>query len=967
LKIKIIFFLISIYFFKSNAQTPSFNFQKLGSEEGLNSANIFNIEQHPNGLIYFTTSNGVYYYDGYGFNKLEMDSLKNNALLNVVLKNEDELYLSIREEGLATYNLKSKLYNRQSNLTFKNNSDNFIITKKFAYFLTSEIKLITIDLKTGLMIEDEWKKKDLLNVTNCIFKTKAGRVLVGRRDGLYDATEGKQKKINYIQNTKINSIAETNDGQLILGAANKLIFIKNNSILKEITPTYKTKNTSYQIDGIKNIDKLVIDNYNRIWFTSYPDENLYLYQNNSVYDVFDILGIPPTLITSLYKDNQQNLWIGTFNDGVYFIQNTFFNNINFSFNSKNLAINQVCLQKGLLLAATSNGLYGLNLQTYESSVLSFPDAFGEPINTILSNNNVFYYSKRSEFNKKKTSLNYENKTYSINPIIAKLFYPINKEQSIIASWDATILLSNVDGTKITDTLISFPDYKITVNALLKHENLLYIGTNNGLFIYDFKTRTYKNIIRNELNFSINDIALIDNKIYVAHEAGITDLYKRKLIQQIGKFNLSTVKKIKAFQNQIWLATLNGVLICNFNLEPIKILNKSNGLLSNSINDISFNNQFVSIASARGVATSLINNTNQFTTKLKPITIKEIISNGEQLVFKNNSYRLQSTQDNVTIYFYSPLFNKPNKQFFRYKLNKQNWQYIENPSLSITLLGGVHTIELSASADNIEWSDTTRILLIKKEKLTEKQIVYWLITLFSLLLLIIISYIWVRRVKRKGKQRLEEEKQMNVLKHQAMNSLLSPHFIFNSLTSIQNYINTNNSLRASEYLAKFSRLIRMIIEKAAQSDISLYDELARLTYYLELEKERFKNKFDYIINIDDDINTHEVMIPNMIIQPHVENCIIHGILPKQQHGELIISFKRVEKRKFLITIEDNGIGLNKAKENIKAGHKSLGTSTIQNILEINSKLSGKRQKVSMIDKSTLNNNTTGTLITIELEH
>jgi LytS/YehU family sensor histidine kinase len=265
-----------------------------------------------------------------------------------------------------------------------------------------------------------------------------------------------------------------------------------------------------------------------------------------------------------------------------------------------------------------------------------------------------------------------------------------------------------------------------------------------------------------------------------------------------------------------------------------------------------------------------------------------------------------------------------------------------------------------------WSDSTVLKIVKEEKLTERQSIYWLITLGSLLLIVLISFIWVRRVKINARKRLQDEQQVNVLKHQAMNSLLSPHFIFNSLTSIQNYINTNNSLRASEYLAKFSRLIRMIIEKAAQSEISLHDELSRLTYYLELEKERFKHKFDYKINIDEDINTHEIMIPNMIIQPHVENCIIHGILPKNEHGTLTISFTRMANRRFMITIEDDGIGLIKAKEHAKAGHKSLGTSTIQNILEINSKLSGKSQKVSMVDKSTLDASANGTLITIELE-
>jgi sensor histidine kinase YesM len=105
---------------------------------------------------------------------------------------------------------------------------------------------------------------------------------------------------------------------------------------------------------------------------------------------------------------------------------------------------------------------------------------------------------------------------------------------------------------------------------------------------------------------------------------------------------------------------------------------------------------------------------------------------------------------------------------------------------------------------------------------------------------------------------------------------------------------------------------------------------------------------------------------MIIQPHVENCIIHGILPKLEHGLLKIDFKRTAKLDLLITIEDNGIGLVKAREHAKTGHKSLGTSTIKNILEINSKLTGKKQVVTMTDKSTLPGNESGTIITIELE-
>ena len=154
----------------AKAQTPSFNFQKLGSEEGLNNSNIFNIEQHQNGLMYFTTQNGVYFYDGYKFDKLNIDSLKSNALLNVSLKNASELRLSIRDEGIANFNLKTKNYHFEKNLKYPSAADNFIITDKYAYLLTTQIRIVIIDLATGKKMPDDFKtKKNDINQAFCVF------------------------------------------------------------------------------------------------------------------------------------------------------------------------------------------------------------------------------------------------------------------------------------------------------------------------------------------------------------------------------------------------------------------------------------------------------------------------------------------------------------------------------------------------------------------------------------------------------------------------------------------------------------------------------------------------------------------------------------------------------------------------------------------------------------------------------
>ncbi len=956
--------------FSLQAQTPSFNFQKLGSEEGLNNANIFNIEQHQNGLMYFTTQNGIYYYDGYTFNKLDIDSLQSNALQTVKIKNEDELYLSLRDEGIATFNLRTGEFGPDLRLRIKdNNADNFIITEKYAYLLTSEVKLVIIDLATKKVLPDTLKNGDRTNLAYCLYQTKKGTVLVGRSNGLYDVTNGHQKRLEVLNDQPVFSITQDKSGRLIAGGIGKIYVIAGNKIEKEIIPTYAGTGTSYGLEGERRVTKLLADDFGRIWFTAYPGENLNLLQNNTVYDLFAVLDIPPSLINCITMDSHQNIWIGTFSDGVYFIQNTFFNSVNFTYNNKSLTINQVHLEDNLLIAATSNGLYGMNLATGHTRTLSHPDeVFMEPISDIVPSQETIFYVKRNQMNVSPSILMEGNNIYRFRPVSARQFYPMGQDRSIIADWEANILLCNHDGSVTLDTLISFTDYRISVNALLKIDSLLYVATSNGLFQYNFATKKYQNLVRAELNFNINDLSLINGQLYAAHGAGITNVYTGQLIQNAGKFRLSSVKKIRHFSDEVWLATLDGVFICDNKLNLLKTLNKSNGLLSNSCNDISFNDQTVSIATARGVSTTDFRNIIRYSSKLRPVTINYISSGGQRLPTTANSFSLEASQEDLTIYFYSPFYNRPNKQFFKYRLDRADWKYMESLTQFNfpTLAGGFHEIEISASADNIVWSDSTIISIFKEEKLSEKPSVYWFITLGSLLVLSAISFLWIRNVKLKGKRRLEQEQQINLLKHQAMNALLSPHFIFNSLTSIQNYINTNNSLRASEYLAKFSRLIRMIIEKAAQTHISLHDELARLTYYLELEKERFKNKFDYEIHIDENINTHELMIPNMIIQPHVENCILHGILPKQQHGVLSISFRKPSAKKLEINIEDNGIGLIKAAEHSRTGHKSLGTSTIRNILEINSKLSGKKQKVTMTDKSTADPAKNGTLITIELE-
>jgi len=948
------------------SQTPTFNFHSLGAEEGLNNNNIFNIQQHKNGLIYVTTQNGIYQYDGYNFQKLKLGGINSNALQNAFLQNDD-LNLSVRNEGISTFNVLSGKLIQKAELKFKNNADQILITDNYIYALLSGIRLTVLKIEEGKTIE-VGNNNDITQRVYCIFRTKDSRILIGKDDGLYDVTDGSAVKVNLpFKNQPVYAIAENNSGELILGSTNKIIVTNGNKIIKEIIPTYSKSSKTFLLGGEKSINKLVVDKYNRIWFTSYPDDNLYVQFENATFNVFDILDIPSNLINCIYKDNSENIWVGTFNDGLFYIQNPSFSSYSFNLNSKPLNINQVLFKNKVLVAATGNGLYGMNVQTNEAKVLSKPDdIFPDQILGLKEINSSIYYFKKSQFVMNKSTFQTKTDLLKFEPVIATLHYSLDENTAIVADRFSNLLLTNANGSKTIDTLVSFPNYRTNINTLLKLNDTLFIGTNEGLYIYDFKSRNYRFSDLPTTNFKINDISLINGKLYLAHEGGITDYSRNQLKEQLGTYSLNSVKKIKYFGERIWLATQNGCLICDKDLVPIHLLDKAFGLQSNNINDISYSENNIVISTSRGVALIDTSSLGINQPQLQSVKISSILVDGLPIALDSSAIKLNANQKDIAISFISPYFSKPNKQYYRYRVNGGVWKSIDNSVCNLgNLEGGTSKIEIQNSLNKIKWANATTVIFEKEKALSNANILYIVIICVGLALIAFVSWIILKRIKVNALKRLQDEQQMNLLKHQAMNSLLSPHFIFNSLTSIQNYINTNNSLKASEYLAKFSRLIRMIIEKASQSEISLTDELTRLKYYLELEKERFKNKFDYHIEIDSNINQGDVKIPNMIIQPHVENCIIHGILPKMEHGNLFIRIKKIDAGLMQIQIEDDGIGLIKAKEHAKTGHKSLGTSTIKNILEINSKITGRKQEVTMIDKLTLNTNQTGTIITINL--
>jgi len=214
------------------------------------------------------------------------------------------------------------------------------------------------------------------------------------------------------------------------------------------------------------------------------------------------------------------------------------------------------------------------------------------------------------------------------------------------------------------------------------------------------------------------------------------------------------------------------------------------------------------------------------------------------------------------------------------------------------------------------------------------------------------------------QKLLAESQLMALRAQ-----MNPHFVFNCLNSIQEFILTENLEQASLYLNQFSKLFRSVLNNSGKVMITLAEEIDVLEMYLSLEYMRFEKSFNYKIETDDELEKDDILIPSMLLQPYVENALWHGLMHKQGDRFLDICFKQINEDRFQCIVEDNGIGRKKALElkeeqGTSKRHVSKGMSISKDRIELLQK-QGHHAALEIIDKYNANNEATGTRVVIEL--
>lgn len=522
--------------------------------------------------------------------------------------------------------------------------------------------------------------------------------------------------------------------------------------------------------------------------------------------------------------------------------------------------------------------------------------------------------------------------------------------------DSILLATPRDGIHLTQkgvpkTFSNTAKYRYNLNTYAVHilDEIIYVGTDNGIQIFSLAEIKYTPYLPNLINSRIIDLKSIGHKLIAVSNNGIHICENDSVIHLTTKDGLVTniCRKIEVENDSVfWVANKLGLnkIIYNQKTGKYRILTftKDCGLSSNSINDISIEGDNIFIATSKGLCYTKIENLKVDTSPIRfelDFPFLEI----DNFDFSDTLVLPQEKRD-IYLLIKEMSFRHNENLGYSFALNKDQTVLSSTNSISFgNLKSGYNSITINMSSGNNNWNSKPIILNIWASPFFYERL--WFKTTASLLLLILLIlalFLAFRIRDKRRRQQLEmavANQEATVSKYNALSLQLSPHFIFNSLNNIQYLSVSKNYVAVNQFVANLARLTRKILEHSKLQLIPLETELENLKLYLEIEQIRFEHKpIEIKFEIDPNLDLKGLFIPPMIIQPSVENAIWHGLLIKEGHRKLEIIFKALEYG-FEIHIRDNGIGLNAKQQGgirIK-GQTSIGVKNTRDRIQLYSEM------------------------------
>ena len=924
---------------------------------------FYDILEDTKGFIWLAAERGLYRYDGVNFKRFT----------HKLMTGVSVFYLKLDKKGRVWFtNLKGQFFYIEGEtvkLVAEVKSDFGI----FESFYNFEIKdnCILIAIK-GVVHSYNFVTKEK-KVTNSIGKSKK---LISR----------KPIKVNnellyligdtfYKYNTKENSLKKYLNKDLDLKGNDKhdLFFFKDKLLIS--ASDYKKESTLFieTANGFDEVNIIAKEKIQRVLQCFVFNKKLWLATNKGVY-IFKLINgkfikeahyLKDRFITKIIKDTNDNFWFTTIDDGIYIMPNIYLKKYNFYKQNINITTFNVLNNTDVLLGSTKGELLKVNLK--KDSVLNkFSFSNNAPISAISEGRNkdsIYLSSPLGAyiFDKKNNFLN----EFPISESYTSLFA---NAKSIQALKNSKILYSNHQGSGII-SIIKGKFVKERLHEFKRSQSSFYDDFTNAYYLGYFNELVYldENKRVTKIELPIKECVVLDivktsnNSIWLTtFQNGIFEIQGKKVVRQITKKDgllSNLIDAITAYDNEIWIATAKGIQCFNNKTNSFKNLTALDGYNAHKVTAMkafpnkllySTNKGLFTIAKAKVFKKKQIN---------QPYINEIKISNKTQK--KQKSYKLIANKDRVRVKFTTNGYavNEVLEYFYMIEGGYPHWEKLPIGSNEVLINGlskGTYIVKIKGVLGSII-SEELQVVLDVKEA-WYKSIWFYISIMLLLLSVVYWAYTSKLKTKEKEKQQLLERKQYETervfLKLENLRSQMNPHFIFNALNSIQQYVITNEKELASDYLGQFADLIRMYLEQSMQASLSLEEEVDTLKKYLALEKIRFENKLSYKVHIHPEINLSTIFLPTMLIQPYVENALKHGVLHKKEGGVIEIQFKYNKDSSFLLCIiTDNGVGREKSQQ-IKRQqyktHTSFATKANQNRIALLNMYKTKKIKVFIKD-------------------
>ncbi|MEZ4778191.1 MAG: histidine kinase [Flavobacteriaceae bacterium] len=905
-------------FFKSYGQDPYS--VKYSIEEGLPTLNVYSVMEDSKGYLWFATDVGVLKYDGYQFQHFNTDNgLGDNEIFKIREDHQGRLwFLSLN--GKLSFYRDGIFYNSQNDTMVKELSHNvmsidffedenetlhFLFMDGHISSLDKNKQITTKDFKGPTRFNSFWRheKKTFIMTDSNILSLEGSNAI--------------PLETNFEGESAFRYVYQSSDAYYF--SFRNIIFV------------YRYGSTIEPFMTIPEASDIIFINLidNHFWigtrnglFVQEGEELKHFFKNDQV--------------SSVIKDRQGSYWVTTLTNGIKYLPNLLVTSHQLNINKPKInALQKDSLNQ--LWIGTTEGVLVKPLGTYpfksylkgfseEESKVKRIRPFGKSMAVITKSIFLIQNDWVREFN------------YSINDLIryedGLVFAGSNHIGTI--SFNNFKTLENVEPSETKQLISQNKLLGKRSNVMQRVGNKIYIGTSTGLYVYEDGKAFQAKVPNDELSTSILDIKYhsATNELWIAtNSKGVVvlaaDTVKRKYNTLKG-LKSNTCYSLEPWgEKGMFIGNNKGLDFIPFNPSKDEIIPYGTllNIRNEKVNDLELIDDYLFLATDSGLYSFIPNNI-----KEKPYTpileINEIMVNGEK---RSQLDPLHYWENNITVSYtgISPIdFGDVQ---YEYKLNNDtHWTSALGRQLEFKKLNyGHYELQIRAKGRNGFYGNISDIRFTITPPFW-KTLPFYIVTALGLLLL----FFWIgRRSFKKMRSQYDREnkrlqteqekimleKKMIELEQKALRLQMNPHFIFNTLNTIKGYYSGGEIKEANLYITRFSRLLRMILENDEHL-VPLDKEIEMLELYIQLIQLRYANTFDYHVAIDPNISKEEVGIPPLLLQPLVENAIIHGLAPLDRKGFLEVNFQ-IEGENLVCKVTDNGVGFENSKKEKTNGNQS----------------------------------------------